>query len=37
MRFIGYNHIDGIWYCVYQISGVDEYGYFVDREYVEWK
>ena len=25
--------IDGIWYCIYERSGIDEFGYFAEREY----
>ena len=37
MELIAYRYINGIWYCVYQRSGIDEYGYFVEMESVEWK
>lgn len=29
--------INDTWYCVYEKSGIDEFGYFVEREYREWK
>lgn len=37
MTFMGYVVFDGKWYCVYEKSGIDEFGYFLYREYKEWK
>lgn len=37
MRHGKYIVIDSIWYCIYERSGIDEFGYFFEREYRELK
>lgn len=37
MTLVKYIVFNGKWYGVYEKSGVDEFGYFVKREYIVWK
>ena len=36
MKLIGYRIVDNKWYKIYQRSGIDERGYFLEMETVEW-
>lgn len=37
MRLMAYKYVAGMWYRIYQRSGIDEYGYFIEQECIEWR